>query len=114
MVSPASEAPDLSFPPVMPRRLRPLMAAFCLIVAAATADAACFADYKAKRDGPLQLHYGVIRLAEGDCASVGNAGQIVARRIAADGWELLTVVSTFDDAGAEQRKSRAGDFFLRY
>ncbi|MEM6619388.1 MAG: hypothetical protein AAF631_08815 [Pseudomonadota bacterium] len=77
----------------------------------------CYADYKAQRTasgGQLQLHYGVIRLRAAACASPPTAARIVARRIAGDGWQLLTVMSTFDDSGLTQRRGNAGQFFLRY
>lgn len=80
---------------------------------AMTANAACYADYKAKRDTPLQLHYGVIQLPDAACASGGAAAQISAR-IAADGWLLLNVLSTFGPEGLEQRRGNAGQYYLRY
>lgn len=77
------------------------------------ASAACYADYKAKRENPYQLQYGVIELAERDC-SPGAAAAAIAARIAADGWQLLAVVSIFDEAGLAARRDSAGGFFLRY
>lgn len=87
-----------------------------LALAASPAAADCYADYKAKRDDPLQLHYGVIQLPDAACASAEAAGAEIAARIGGDGWTLLTVVSTFDAAGLEdgKRKANAGDFYLRY
>ncbi len=79
---------------------------------AAPAGAACYADYKAKQDGPLRLHYGVIALPESACSAEAAAAQIAARL--GDGWTLLEVVSVFEDDGLEQRRSSAGDYFLRY
>jgi len=81
---------------------------------AQTAGAACYADYKAKQDNPLKLHYGIIELPDVACASRDAAAPEVARRIATDGWALLNVVSLFDVSELEQRKDSAGDFFLRY
>ncbi|PIE07918.1 MAG: hypothetical protein CSA74_05000 [Rhodobacterales bacterium] len=91
-----------------------LMALFALAGHPAAAD--CYADYKAKRDDPLQLHYGVIELADGVCGKPQAVKQEIASRIAADGWKLLSVVSTFGAAGLgdEQRRANAGSFFLRY
>lgn len=80
---------------------------------ATQAGAACFADYKAKRDAPLQLHYGVVQLPESACSRRAAADEI-QRRIGADGWQLLTVVSVFDDSGLAEREQSAGPFFLRY
>lgn len=77
------------------------------------AHAACYVDYKAKRDNPLQLHYGVIELSDDACASGATAAQISAR-IAADGWLLLNVLSQFGSEGLEQRRESAGQYYLRY
>ena len=55
-----------------------LMLAFGVLPAAA--EAACYADYKAKQDSPLRLHYGVVQLS-GQCAPAAAAAE--AKRIAA-------------------------------
>lgn len=78
------------------------------------ATAACFADYKAKQDNPLKLHYGVIELPDAACGSPDAARPVAAQRIGADGWTLLNVLSIFGPEGLEQRKASAGDFYLRY
>lgn len=93
-----------------------LWAAALVGLAALPAGAACYADYKAKRDDPLRLHYGVIALPDPACASREAAAAAIAPRIAADGWTLLSVVSLFDEAGLndEKRRTSAGDYFLRY
>lgn len=83
-----------------------------LSVGASSAQAACYADYKAKRDGPLQLHYGVAELS-GDC-SVESANAELADRLFREDWQLLNVLGVFDDAGLEERKDSAGEYFLRY
>ena len=83
-----------------------------LVLMAGTANAACYADYKAKRDAPLRLHYGVAEI-EGDC-TVENAESELADRIASKGWELLAVLSVFDESGLDDRRENAGEFYLRY
>jgi hypothetical protein len=75
--------------------------------------AACYADYKAKRDDPLKLHYGVAEIKDGNC-SPKTAERELKRRLEADGWTLLNVLSTFGPEGLAERKSSAGEFFLRY
>ena len=82
------------------------------LVLAGPASAACYADYKAKQDGPLQLHYGVVQIPESAC-DVGSAANELRRRLG-DGWKLLQVISVFDDGGLQQRKASAGNYFLRY
>lgn len=77
-----------------------------------SAYAACFADYKAKQDAPLRLHYGVAELRD-DC-SVPSAEAELPERLAVDDWQLLNVLGTFDDTGLDERKESAGEYFLRY
>jgi hypothetical protein len=79
----------------------------------AGAHAACYADYKAKRDNPLQLHYGVVKISDGACGSA-DPSRTIAQRIARDGWTLLTVLDTFDDSQLDRRRGNAGQYFLRY
>ncbi|MCV3270179.1 hypothetical protein [Roseobacter sinensis] len=76
------------------------------------ADAAgCYADYKAKQDNPLRLHYGVAEISQ---CSMGAAKTELAARLAARGWTLLNIVSVFDESGLEERKQSAGANFLRF
>ncbi len=85
-------------------------------VVALPAAADCYADYKASRDNPLRLHYGVIALPDRACGTPSAAQAEIAGRIAVDGWTLLTVVSVFDETGLanDERRSNAGAFYLRY
>lgn len=83
-----------------------------LMITSTAAQAACYADYKAKQDDPLRLHYGVAEV-DGDC-TVRSAERQLGDRLSADGWQLLNVLGVFDDAGLEERKETAGDFYLRY
>ncbi len=85
-----------------------LVLCFC----ATAAQAECYADYKAKRDDPLRLHYGVA-MVDADC-DVDTATSELTEKLAADDWQLLNVLDVFDDTGLEQRKESAGDYFLRY
>lgn len=95
----------------MPRCLIPLLVAMVFVLGAAAADAACLVEYKAKRDGPLRLHYGIIELADSECA---NPAAAVAGRIRSDGWELLTVMGRLTPEQARERRPDAGAFYLRY
>lgn len=85
---------------------------FALMLFALPAHAGCFADYKAKAEPPLQLHYGVIAL-DGPCSRESAQAEI-SRRIAKDGWSLLKVISLFDKAQARQKAPSAGEYFLKY
>ena len=91
-------------------------AALAIVLAcapAAPAQAACFADYQARRGGPVELHYGTIQIPD-DACSEGAAARVVAQRIRADGWELLSVLSVFGPDGLARRERDAGAYHLRY
>ncbi|SNR48361.1 hypothetical protein [Puniceibacterium sediminis] len=83
-----------------------------VLVTAGPAQAACYADYKAKQDGPLRLHYGVAEI-RGAC-TVQAAKADLAPRLDSQGWTLLSVVSVFDETGLNKRKASAGQYFLRF
>jgi uncharacterized membrane protein len=87
-------------------------AAFAVL--ASGAHAACFADYKAKRENPLKLHYGVIQVDTNPCAMSDKVHADVSARLQAQGWQLLQVQSVFDDSGLGKRKQDAGQYFLRF
>ncbi|WP_299349499.1 hypothetical protein [uncultured Shimia sp.] len=72
----------------------------------------CFADYKAKKDNPLRLHYGVAELYQG-CSKSSAKSEITAR-ISQDGWKLLNVLSVFDASQLAGKEASAGQFYLRY
>ena len=83
------------------------------VMAASPASADCYADYKAKKDGPLRLHYGVAEVSDASC-DAASASSELAPRLADAGWTLLNVMSTFGPEGLDERKASAGDNFLRY
>lgn len=80
-------------------------------LAANSAAAACYADYKAKQDDPLRLHYGVAAVSE---CSTRAAEAELSKRLAAKGWTLLNVMSVFDESGLAERKDSAGPNYLRF
>ncbi len=72
------------------------MVAACLAVTGAgAAQAACLAEYKAKRDNPLELHYDVAQI-DGPCTKA-NARKQLQARMAARGMTLLKVLSVRDE-----------------
>lgn len=88
---------------------------FSVLIALATAGAAnaeCFADYKAKRDNPLRLHYGVAQVRS-TCNPQAAADEL-RPRLASDGWQLLNVLGVFEGTELDERKESAGEYFLRY
>jgi hypothetical protein len=90
-----------------------LSTAALVIMLAAPAHAACFADYKAKQDNPLRLHYGVIEIPDSACSKRAAAG-VITPKLKAAGWTVLNVMSTFGPEGLAERKASAGSFFLRF
>lgn len=111
-----SGAPVIEFPPTSPqvermRHIFPILVVTALAMPA-TAQAACYADYKAKQDAPLRLHYGVAEIS--DPCTPASARQQLQSRLAQAGWTLLNVVSVFDETGLAERKDSAGPYFLRY
>ncbi|MEL7165137.1 MAG: hypothetical protein AAGL96_06645 [Pseudomonadota bacterium] len=83
-----------------------------LALGAGSVQAQCYADYKAKKDDPLRLHYGVAQIS-GAC-NTGSASTELMRRLAQRGWVLLQVQSVFGPEGLDQRKDSAGSYYLRF
>jgi hypothetical protein len=54
----------------------------------------------------------VIELPDSAC-SVGAAASNIAGRLTG-GWQLLEVMSVFDEAGLDSRRERAGQYYLRF
>lgn len=89
-----------------------ILAAALALSLGSVAEAGCYADYKAKRDNPLRLHYGVIQLHNG--CKKKSAKREVRKRLKANGWVLLNVLSVFKENGLAKRQGSADRFFLRY
>ncbi|AWB47127.1 hypothetical protein HYN69_00110 [Gemmobacter aquarius] len=86
-----------------------------LLALGGPASAECFADYKAKQDDPLRLHYGVAQVSDSACSGGRGAAEAeLAPRLAAGGWTLLNVLSVFGPEGLGERKASAGEYFLRF
>ncbi len=89
-----------------------LTATLTLGLALPASAAGCYADYKAKQDNPLRLHYGVAQI-NGACNAAAARAELGAR-LAAQGWTLLNIVSVFGDEGLAQRRDSAGSNHLRF
>ncbi|WP_299923032.1 hypothetical protein [uncultured Pelagimonas sp.] len=90
--------------------IAPLLIALALPTGA-MAD--CFVEYKAKKDNPLRLHYGILSL-QGSCPSAGQAAGLASRRVSAGGWTLLNVVGLSQNPPSGAKKANAGEYYLRY
>lgn len=94
------------------KRLAPFLTALAVLFAlCGPASADCYADYKAKQDNPLRLHYGVAQVAA--CDKKAAAAEL-RPRLEQAGWKLLNVLSVFGPEGLSERKGSAGDYFLRF
>ncbi len=101
-----------TMPPTRPLRAL-LLSSLVTLALAGAAQAECFADYKAKQDNPLRLHYGVMDVPDSAC-SVQAAAGVIAPRLSAAGWTLLDVISVFGPEGLDERKAGAAEFFRRF
>lgn len=96
----------------MKHSLKIMTLAMALACASPVFAADCYADYKAKQDSPLRLHYGVLEIT-GAC-NAGSAQQEARQRLSAQGWTLLNILSVFGPDGLQQRKDSAGQYYLRF
>ena len=71
--------------------MKTLLLSAIVVIAAGQAQAACYAEYKAKRDNPLELFYDVARIS-GPC-TVASARTQLQARLASQGLTLLKVLS---------------------
>ena len=78
-----------------------------------SAQAACYADYKAKQENPLKLHYGIMKFDSVECTA-GIMQKKVALRLLPHGWTLLNLLTVSRKLPTTQRKENAGENFLRY
>ena len=96
----------------MKHTLALLCTATSLLLAAPAFAESCYADYKAKQDNPLRLHDGVIQIV-GPCDTEAAKSQ-TSSRLQAEGWTLLSILSTFGADGLAERKQSAGPYYLRF
>jgi hypothetical protein len=94
--------------------VRLIMSIGLLALLALPARAECYLDYKAKRDDPLRLHYGVAQVSDAVCEDNGAARAELEPRLALDGWQLIKILGFFGPGGLDGRKESAGENFLRY
>ena len=72
----------------------------------------CFVLYKAKKDNPLKLHLGLMKI---DLTCSDDAIEaILRRRLLPAGWSLLQIVNVSQDIAVEKIKRDLGEYFLKY
>jgi hypothetical protein len=110
--------PDAFRPLLHPRtttmRLRPFLLAFgTAMVLAIPASAACYAEYRASRQSPVQLAYGVAEIRGGAC-NAQAAAQYLQARLAQSGWTLQNVLSTVTSNSAPANAGYTGGHYLNF
>lgn len=81
---------------------------------ASSADAACYADYRAQQQSPVRFHYGVAQIPDSACGNAQAAANYLRSRLQRNGWTLVNVLSTFGQSGLASRQGNAGQYFLRF
>ena len=72
----------------------------------------CFVLYKAKKDNPLKLHLGLMKI---DRTCSDDAIEAISRlRLQPVGWSLLQIVNVSKDIEVEKIKRDLGEYFLKY
>jgi hypothetical protein len=94
----------------MRRSLAPTLLILALTALPGAAAAECFIHYKAKRDNPLRLHYGIVQVS-GSCP--GDPAGAVGSRITAAGWSLLNVTKVTQSPPSDTERASAGSHFYR-
>ncbi|EBA05011.1 hypothetical protein RB2150_13016 [Rhodobacteraceae bacterium HTCC2150] len=97
----------------MMKTLTSISIVLAFLASVSAANAGCYADYKAKQDDPLRLHYGVTQLSEATCTKAAAHAKLEST-LSSDGWKLLNVITVFGDDELSTKESNAGQYFLRY
>ena len=97
----------------MTRAVLSALAVTAALALASPAQAACYAQYKAKQDDPLRFHVGVAEVSDAECSKAA-AKKALAPRLKNGGWTLLNVIDIFGPEGLDEGKASAREFFLRY
>ncbi|MCB1387756.1 MAG: hypothetical protein KDK12_01150 [Rhodobacteraceae bacterium] len=95
------------------RLKKPILAFAALVALAAPAHAACYAEYRASRQNPVQLAYGVAQIPGGSC-SAQAASQYLQSRLSRSGWTLQNVLSTVTSNSAPANSGYTGGHYLAY
>ena len=91
-----------------------ILVILCLSIFPYMAFGDCYADYKAKKNEPLRLHYGIAKINQSLCNSRDAVILELNDRLQADGWILLKLMDLFGRDDLEERKGNAGAYFLKY
>ncbi|PVH28431.1 hypothetical protein [Pararhodobacter oceanensis] len=84
------------------------------LMLALPASAQCYAEYRAQQIGAVIFHTGVATISDAACGNNAAAYNELVGRLQRNGWTLANVSSTFREDGLASRRSRAGQYYLRY
>ena len=91
----------------------PILSLALIAALAVPAQAACYAEYRASRQNPVQLAYGVAEIRGGSC-DAQSAAQYLQARLAQSGWTLQNVLSTVNSNAAPANSGYTGGHYLNY
>ena len=91
----------------------PILSLALITALAVPAQAACYAEYRASRQNPVQLAYGVAEIRGGACTAQ-SAAQYLQSRLAQSGWTLQNVLSTVSNNSAPANSGYTGGHYLSY
>lgn len=94
----------------MKRIIAPTLLILALAALPGAAAADCYIHYKAKRDNPLRLHYGIVQVS-GSCP--GSPAGTVSARISSAGWSLLNVTKVTQSPPTASERNSAGSHYYR-
>lgn len=98
----------LMFPAVTRRLAAALVLISLALPSAAAAD--CYVHYKAKRDRPYGLHYGIVQVS-GSCPA--SPQRTVQSRISSGGWSILNIVKVTTARPSSSEIASAGSHYYR-
>lgn len=80
---------------------------------AAPAHAACYAEYRAQRQNPVQLAFGVAEIRGGYC-DASTAATYLRNALGRSGWTLSNIVSTVNRNSAPGNSGYTNGHYLRF
>ncbi|WP_127106179.1 hypothetical protein [Pararhodobacter zhoushanensis] len=90
-----------------------ILAAGATLVMALPASAACYAEYRAQQQNPVQLAFGVAEIRGGSC-DAQSAATYLRSALARSGWTLSNIVSTVSSNSAPGNSGYTNGHYLRF
>ena len=90
-----------------------ILAAAATVAMAMPASAACYAEYRAQQQSPVQLAFGVAEIRSGSC-DAQSAAAYLRSALARSGWTLSNIVSTVSTNSAPGNSGYTNGHYLRF